>query len=84
MPQKVVRADGYAPPPPVCKTGTLLLRQARMGPDGPVESPRSNVECLNLRPSTLNLRLETGASDRVGYPHDPLYKSGAIVRHAGI
>ena len=24
-----------------------------------------------------------GASDRIGYLHDPLYKSGAIVRHAG-
>ena len=22
-PQKLVRADGYAPPPPVCKTGKL-------------------------------------------------------------
>ncbi len=25
-----------------------------------------------------------GASDRVDYPHAPLYKSGAIVRHAGV
>jgi len=26
----------------------------------------------------------SGASDRAGYLHDPLYKSGAIVRHAGM
>ena len=46
MPRKMVRADGYAPPPPVCKTGTLLLRQARMklvptAGFAPAPSPRS-------------------------------------------
>ena len=28
--------------------------------------------------------MRNGASDRIGDLHDPLYKSGAIVRHAGM
>ena len=42
------------------------------------------LKCEYALPGRRSVWAKTGASDRVGYLHDPLYKSGTILRHAGI
>ena len=78
-----MRHPGNAPGSPAWHAGILLLNQCRMDWYGLMVMLHRLLFVRQARYYYAK-PAESGASDRVGCLHHPLYKSGAIVRHAGM